>query len=1700
MKKLLLTIMRIRIFTILSILALCGVCHSALSQENTFPYRWGFNNGLNGWENTSGVAAEWIVGQGNAARKTDSEGFITGPDAAQEGSGYAYVNLVDHPVPGKEVAMVKTFDFSQMQNPMMSLYAYSLWTKGDGATITISARETGDYYFRDLITQYENKGDEWYKLNSCLSRYAGKPSVEIKIAVKNNGSKSPNIAIDNLLIEDFVLRTTVTDASCYGSKNGSVKVEALGGGPLYLYSIDHEVTYEQSSNTTYRKNELKAGTYATFVTDVQSGCKAIDLSVQVKQPPEIEVDAQVSDLTCYGDNSGKMEINARETEWGADASKLPYEYSIDGGVTFSYSNKFNGLAGGNYRVVVRNRENCISEPKTVTIGQDVLLEIARVEVEHVDRCYGDNTGNIFISANFGTSNAPVDYSVDGGRTYHNSLNSFSGLTAGTYQIVIKDKNGCTRELDSNVVIYQPDEFNYESVSPVAVDGCHGDKNGQILLSAYGGTSPYTYSIDNGISYETSNRFTGLAAGKYKARCKDANGCLTEIVTVEVKEPEKLEITSVQVDDVENCYGDKTGHIEISAQGGTGSLRYEVNAKLSKLQDSKDFYGLAAGEYLPYVVDEKKCYAISEQIVLSQPAKFEIASTSKFDGDIRCYGDREGIIYALANGGTLPYSYSIDGFASSISTPRMESCTFDKLAAGKYTVEARDAKGCKAEKKELEIFQPDELTITGISVENVKCHGEKSGSVTLKANGGMDGYSYGFSRNNERTFRYVITPTISDLGAETYDFSVKDANGCLAYKNNITIYEPDELEFLTINTYPVTGCYGDSNGSIILGAKGGVTPYYYSIDGGETFQKEVTFSGLPGGNNYLPMVKDEHGCFVTAMPETISEPSEISISNINYSEVQGCKGASAGSISFEAHGGTGNLTYMANSFVSNNGRFNRLKAGKYDLVVFDERGCSVKREGIEIEEPDEMRIVSTSTVNEDCYGQSIGSYTINATGGRAYQTNFPYKFFLNDSPNPNNYDGQFASLKAGNYKYRLEDKYGCSLEGRFTITQPDEFAIDKIDSVDVLTCHGDKTGYIKVVTKGGVEPITISAAGFNYYQENQDGVFNNLGANQYELIATDAKNCKADAYVTLSEPSKVSFEAKQTREILCYEDGNAEIEARAWGGCEGYTVSLDGGKTWKHKPGTIDNLGEGVYNVKVRDSHNCEASYSREIRISRPQRLTVQAEGEDLACHEGNTGRILSSALGGTRPYSYSLDRTNWQENSGVFSKLDEGTYTVYVRDLNGCQISGGPIILTRPDNKAGFHLDVYEGCSPLDIVITQEHEGLANYTISNGDMIFNRTGPTSHSVVNPTLEEQTYKITSSLVINNSGGCTDTASVFIKVYPQPRVDFMIIEDSLTWPNNVATILNTSKNHTTAHWDFGDGNTSDNIDEYYHEYATCGYYNIILTETDGRCEASAEHSLKIEGRKIVSSFKVDKTEGCEPVTFKFENTSENTDSCLWDFGDGTTLYNALETQHTYKSPGSYNVILTLFGDCGTTTSATKNIQVYNKPTAAFSQSHDTLYANQVLKLESESSGNSQFLWKFGDGQTSTLREPIHEYAKDGIYDISLIVTTEHFCSDTAVVKGAVVVTTHPIVVFPTAFSPNSDGINDTFEPIHGDVKEYEIVILNHKGNVMFNSTDINHGWDGKRGGIHCPPGLYVYKAKITLRDGQFYHTVGKVILLR
>lgn len=1712
-----------------------------------------FENNSNGWSHyPSTQPVNWQF----------SSGLTTnGPSSPQHGSVFFYVNNIGQN-PAGEVAIVKTFDFTNYVMPVLSFYYYCD-ASGDYYSPRFTVKTWYEGEWNEGVGRgkviIEDQGDGWQKINVCLSKWSGKSNVQIKIASEIVNSPCANVAIDNLKIENFYIDDSpenFKDAECYGG-TGEVTIKPVGGGPVYQYALDDKGFDEEEELSSKVYTNVAPGDYYVKVKDVQTGCIAVPTQspyISVKQPAKIETDINIDrDVSCYANSDGIISITASEKT----GNNEPYYYSVSAEKNQhpnDVNSTFNLLKGGTYYVRVRNSKGCVSSDDSVKLGEDRKLIINSVSVTNItdypDGCYGEARGQIIIDADAntksqstGTMTTDLYCSVDGGSTYKNvNEKNFSGLAAKSYKVVVKDANGCTVFWQENpIVVKQPEKLEFEASEFENITGCNGDATGRIQVNVKGGTTPLSYYLNSEVEASADGNFENLTAGTYYPIVVDGHHCKLYStdndadVKVTITEPTPVEVTKVSTTDVLTCFGDNTGKIEISAKGGTNGLWYLIYPKpieentaepitLPDYSENNVFENLKAGTYFVTVKDKNNCeykyYEGAEklqneeiEVFLGEPAKFSFIQATETSVSNVCYGDEKGQVYVSVQGGTLPYSFNVvdgENYDRTESFSEEIGNIIGKLPAGKYTVYAKDKMNCEAEESyEFEITQPEELVIEGVEITNVDCFLNATGQALVTAKGGTGSYSYGFRKSTtdpDAGFGgYVATPEITGLRAGEYDFVVIDANKCsvVALKNEVT--QPEKLEITEINPTDVKTCHGDAAGQIFVKAGGGTGPYMYSIDDGETLHDYNIFKDLSAGR-YYPFVQDKNGC--TARPQnyetTLSEPNKLVIQNLYYHEVEGCNGTANGAIRFDADGGTGvwKFSIDAVTFVEAlTGNYPNLKAGTYYPMVEDEHGCHARAEKIIIEEPDPMNVVSFEVNDAICYGR-YGDAKITVEGGRIFQLGFPYSFHLNGGKDPVSYDGKLDFLEAGTYEYEIKDKYGCTLSGSFSVSQPDSVAIVNLVHEDVLTCYGDTTGTVSFSVKGGTEPFVFSAEGHNYYRENSTGVFKDMPATQYVLNVTDKNGCFAEDVITLTQPEKLVYSAELTRKIACHNDGGAEITVSASGGTGELRYSVDGGLTYPSADSVITGLQGGHYKIKVRDANGCTQKYTDDINVVNPEVLMVDYESYDVICHEGNTGKIVATASGGTKPYFYSLDSVNWQQVTGLFDNLSDGAYVVKVHDQNDCVVQTDEINLKRPNSVAGFSVSASSGCSPLSVVFTQDYQGLiSNYEISNGDKIFDRVAPTEYTFVNEGTEPEIFKVTSSVLYTARVGCDDTSSVLITVYPKPKIDFRMGFDSIVWPESTANFVNMTKGVQSVHWDFGDGTTSDDPEVSTHEYSSCGNYNIVLSVDDGRCTNTLIKPFVVAPRPLAATFSSSKLYGCQPWDVSAKNESKNSDSCKWDFGDGSDpVYNLSEVTHSYPDAGDYVLTLTIYGDCGSQAVTTKQINVFSKPEAGFEQNLDTLYSGQYLKLEADAVSADSYKWNFGDGTFGEGRTIDHRYEFEGTFNVSLTVFTANSCSDTATTHSAVTVINSPIVLYPNAFSPDGDGKNDVFKPIHGDVAKFKLVILNRRGVIVFQTTNIDEGWDGTRNGRPCPPDMYVWKAMSVLRDKQTIHQKGNIYLFR
>jgi gliding motility-associated-like protein len=295
----------------------------------------------------------------------------------------------------------------------------------------------------------------------------------------------------------------------------------------------------------------------------------------------------------------------------------------------------------------------------------------------------------------------------------------------------------------------------------------------------------------------------------------------------------------------------------------------------------------------------------------------------------------------------------------------------------------------------------------------------------------------------------------------------------------------------------------------------------------------------------------------------------------------------------------------------------------------------------------------------------------------------------------------------------------------------------------------------------------------------------------------------------------------------------------------------------------------------------------------------------------------------------------------------------------------------------------------------------------------------------------TYTVSLVTTKSNGNDCNSQDSTYIEVevFPNPAVGFsyttVCTNDSTRFLDE--TKLTTGEKILGYRWDFGDGTTS-NKQSPAHLFKTPGTYTVRLSITNQNfcvSEASRELTIYAPPKAAFTAPEV-----CDQEAMAFQNATTlaqgNLARWVWDFGDGSQSAEQ-QPQHTYTKPGTYTVKLKAVSDQGCADSVQVNVRVNPKPVAAFNLPDICIKDDAAFQNQSTlASGTMTYLWDFGDGTTSTLREPRHKYKAEGVYTVNLVVTSEKGCQDmvsnTYTVSGAV-----PVPAFSASSFCQEQGVN-------------------------------------------------------------------------
>ena len=597
-------------------------------------------------------------------------------------------------------------------------------------------------------------------------------------------------------------------------------------------------------------------------------------------------------------------------------------------------------------------------------------------------------------------------------------------------------------------------------------------------------------------------------------------------------------------------------------------------------------------------------------------------------NLQCFNDESGELNISGYGSLSPYIYSLDG-----GNNYQPTGSFNGLDAGSYTVIVEDDNGCSSSYN-FSLTEPTELISTLSTSADLFCFGDEDGSIVVSTTGGATPYYYTLDNVS-----FQLSPVFSNLGSGDYVVAVSDDNGC-ADTVEVTLNEPTQLSAVVFSSENV-GCYGNNSGYLELFANGGVSPYQYSINGGQTFQSSPEFTNLAAGS-YSIVVKDDNNCSET-LSATITQPEVLAFS-VDANDVL-CYGGNSGSIVFSVTGGTtpfefstdGGQTYGSLSTVTG------LASGNYVVSVKDANDCTVSG-GAFINQPAEELSASVASLqNVLCRSENSGTVTINASGGTE-----TYTYSVDGGQNFQT-SSIISGLVTGDYEVIIADFNGCETTVAFSITEPAEnLRIDLVVAEDVV-CFGDGSGLINIIAGGGTAAYEYSIDEGATYQSSDE--FSGLGGGTYYISVRDENGCIVADTAAIDEPSApLTIAFNGSTNVICENDTTGSLSVTGSGGTPPYLYFLDGQNG--QLSGVFSGLTSGTYNALVKDLNGCVNSV--DITIEAVSYLpdvdfSYQVAGQSVAFQNSTSGAQAYTWYFGDGGTSTQSNPTHLYATSGQFT-------------------------------------------------------------------------------------------------------------------------------------------------------------------------------------------------------------------------------------------------------------------------------------------------------------------------------------------------------------------------------------------------------------------------------------------------------------------
>jgi gliding motility-associated-like protein len=1013
-----------------------------------------------------------------------------------------------------------------------------------------------------------------------------------------------------------------------------------------------------------------------------------------------------------------------------------------------------------YVVMGTDANNCVNT-QTVTLMVNQLPTITASTITNVT-CFGANNGSVVFTPAAGTPT----YAITGTSVTGTSA---TGLAPADYTYTVTDAAGCQNT--TTLSITQPTAALAANAAVTATNSSCTNPNGAFAITATGGTSTYSYSID-GNAPTTNSVTTDLSSGPHTYVVTDANGCTTTTGTVNISgTPGITSSVSNKLDVV--CYGNNTASVTVTGAGGSTydyTLTPMTATTTAQSNTTGNFSNLSAGTYSVLVVDQMSNCISTNTITINTPTA-ALALTGITANSVVCNGGTAQVT-ATVTGGTPGYNY-----VWSSNTSTLSSATY---TAGSYHVNINDANGCLLATQNFTVAEAPVLTIASVATTTTGC-GLSNASATVTATGGWNIPNYDYVITSA-TATVSTTNTVTNLAAGTYSATITDALGCTT-QTVFSISNPTTPTLNIASTTPAI-CAGETatltptgavsytlaSTSATFATNTTVTPTtttVYNITGTDAsnctsapLSVTVTVNELPTINlassnaaicvgQTATLTANTTGtttvdtytwstASTTVNTTTVSPTAQTVYTVAGTNTLTGCVSA-VQSVTVDVNAlptaavasqtnvtclGDANGTIILSSSSTNTTVVEptvNLAAGDYTFTIVDNTTTCANTVSATIAAPTTSLAISSIATQTAACATANGSATITAIAGWGA----PYTYSVNGSVVTGSV---VTGLQANNYTAQVSDALGCVNSLTFAIVNPNAPVLS-IASNTAVICSG--------------QSVTLTPTGATNYTLGTITFTNNIvltpGATTVVTITgTDASSCtSAPLTVTVTVNALPTISVAATSTAIC--SGNTS------------TLTANGADSyvWTSGPITADYVvtTAGTYTVVGTNSvTGCESAEAM-ITVTVGATPTVAVASQTNVLCFGNTNGAVDITTSAT-----TLSITP------ATTSLTVGSYTFTITDLAttctntvAATIAGPTVALTAVVNNTTTNTSC---ATPNGAFTVTALGGTPNYT-------YNATNTTGVFVNQGTG-------TQNITVVDANGCTYTVSATIPGANTPSI--------------------------------------------------------------------------------------------------------------------------------------------------------------------------------------------------------------------------------------------------------------------------------------------------------------------------------------------